>query len=91
MIVYCKRCEVSLRVPEFARADQNAIVSLVRSGRHGEAIRMMRDLHGLDLHDAKAVEMHITRTPGECVRCRRRLASTGQTECANCRSLALDW
>jgi tRNA(Ile2) C34 agmatinyltransferase TiaS len=51
----------------------------------------LRQASGIELRNAKAVEMHITRTAGVCQRCQGQLESSGQTECPKCGSLNLDW
>jgi hypothetical protein len=90
-MVYCKRCQASFPVPDLSEPDRDRIASSVRAGQHVQATTLLRELAGLDIRDAKAVEMHITRTPGVCVRCRRQLPGLGETECPQCGSLALDW
>jgi|SRR5687767_6196453 len=89
--IHCKRCGASFPFPELPNAERERIAGAVRAGRHIEAIRLLREFTGVDLRDGKAIEMHITRTSGICVRCRGHLSATGQTECPNCDALNLDW
>jgi len=89
--VHCKRCGASFPLPELADAERNRVASSVRDGQHIQEIQLLRQFAGFDLRDGKAVEMHITRTRGVCVRCRGQLPISGQTECPKCGSLNLDW
>ena len=41
------------------------VASLIRGGDRITAIRRLREATGLGLRDAKAVELHVTRTAGE--------------------------
>ena len=90
-VVRCHRCRVSFPLPRISEAERARLVSAVRAGQHVETIQLLRELAGFDLRDGKAVEVHITRRPGICVRCRTPLPSRGQTECPKCGSLNLDW
>ena len=89
--VFCKRCQCVITLPDLSEEDRMQVVSFVRAGPHARAVQLLHTRGGLDLLEAKAVEMHITRTPGTCVRCRRQLHGRGETECESCGSLALDW
>ena len=89
--VHCKRCRASFPLPALADAERERVASSVREGQHIQAIQLLRQLAGVDLRDGKAVEMHITRTRGICVRCRGALPTSGRTECPKCGSLNLDW
>jgi len=89
--IQCEKCGVSLTLPEMAASDLDKITSLVREDRHAEATTFLRDRFALSLAAAKAIEMHITRKPGICVRCRAALTSRGQVTCHKCRSLNLNW
>jgi hypothetical protein len=72
-------------------AERDRVVAAVRNDKHVEAIRLLREFAGVDLRDGKALEMHVTRNQGICVRCRGPLQEPGQTECPKCGSLNLDW
>lgn len=89
--VHCKRCRVSFPLPALPDPDRDRVASSVREGQHIQAIQLLRQLAGFDLRDGKAVEMHITRARGVCVRCGGQLPTSGQTECPRCGSLNLDW
>src|SRR5262245_11183783 len=89
--VCCKRCRVSFPLPELAAAERERVAASLREDQHIHAILLLRQMAGLNLRDAKAVEMHVTRARGICVRCRGPLPASGQTECPKCGSLNLDW
>src|SRR5262245_41172657 len=67
--VHCKLCRATFPLPTLADAERNRVVSSVRDGQHIQAIHLLRQVAELDLRDGKAVEMHITRTRGVCIRC----------------------
>jgi hypothetical protein len=90
-MVYCRRCRASFPLPELAVAERDRVASSVREGQHIQAIQLLRQFAGFDLRGGKAVEMHITRTSGVCVRCRGPLPTSRQTECPKCGSLNLNW
>jgi ribosomal protein S27AE len=88
----CDRCGAAWLGP--GALDPTAaheVASLIRGGDRITAIRRLRDVTGLGLRDAKAVELHVTRTPGECQRCGAVLVAGGRVACPKCRSLNYDW
>jgi hypothetical protein len=56
-----------------------------------ESMRMLREVSGCALVDAKATMLHVTRTPRVCHRCSHGLDGIGITVCSRCRSLNFDW
>src|SRR5437667_9527599 len=89
--VHCRRCRASFELPSLSDTERVRIAEVVRAGQHIEAMRLLRQPSGIELRDAKGVEVHITRTPGVCQRCSGQLPSSGQTECPKCGSLNFDW
>jgi hypothetical protein len=89
--VSCERCGAAFRLPQLTDSERSRVVGAVRAGQHAQAIQLLRKLAGFDLCDGKALEMHLTRTKGTCVRCRSSLPASGQVLCAKCHSLNIDW
>jgi hypothetical protein len=90
--VRCDRCGATWLSPTaIAAAVSQEVASFVRSGDPIAAIRRLREVTGLGLRDAKAVELHITREPGKCQRCGDALTACAVVVCASCRSLNYDW
>jgi predicted Zn-ribbon and HTH transcriptional regulator len=90
--VDCVRCGASFSIPIIGATEQARIASLFRRSRGPvEAIRVLRELSGMDLRDAKGTMMHVTTTPHICHRCRGPLDGAVETTCPKCKSLNLDW
>lgn len=89
--VHCKHCGGSFPLPDLPEAERAQVVSSVRRRQPIQATQLLRRFATLDLREANAIEMHITRSSGICVRCHGHLPATGQTECPNCGALNLDW
>jgi hypothetical protein len=90
--VRCDRCGATWLCP--ASLDPivaHEVASLIRGGDRIAAIRRLREATGLGLRDAKAVEMHVTRTPGECQHCGAVLGTGDEVACPRCGSLNYDW
>jgi hypothetical protein len=88
----CDRCGATWIAP--GALDSTAaheVASLIRGGHRITAIRRLREVTGLGLRDAKAVEHHVTRRPGECQRCGATLVTASGLVCAQCGSLNYDW
>jgi hypothetical protein len=52
--------------------------------------KLAKENLGLDLTEAKALAVHITRTPGKCNRCSRPIPGEIAV-CSQCRAANLDW
>jgi hypothetical protein len=88
----CDRCGATWRGPgALDPIAAHEVASLIRGGDRITAIRRLREATGLGLRDAKAVELHVTRTSGECQSCSAVLGSGGRVACAQCHSLNYDW
>jgi tRNA(Ile2) C34 agmatinyltransferase TiaS len=88
----CDRCGATWLSPVgLDPTTAHELASLIRGGDRITAIRRLRDATGLELRDAKAVEAHVTRRPGECQRCGAVLAAGGGLACPRCGSLNYDW
>jgi hypothetical protein len=73
------------------QAVSQEIASLVRGGNPISAIRRLREETGLGLRDAKAIQLHITRVPGQCQQCSALLPANPVVLCEQCRSLNYNW
>ncbi|EDY18569.1 conserved hypothetical protein [Chthoniobacter flavus Ellin428] len=90
--VDCPRCGASFSVPVIGASEQAKIATAFRRSRGRiEAIRVLRELTGIDLRDAKGTLMHVTTTPNTCHRCGGPLDGSIETTCPLCKSLNLDW
>jgi hypothetical protein len=91
-VVRCEQCGATWHSPTaIATTVARDVALLSRSGDSLAAIRRLLEATGLELRDAKAVQLHVTRTPGKCQRCGAMLVGGGMTACAQCRSLNYDW
>jgi hypothetical protein len=88
----CNRCGATWLGPgALAPIAAHEVASLIRGGDRITAIRRLREVTGLGLRDAKAVEHHVTRTPGACQSCGAVLITGGRDACYGCGSLNYDW
>jgi hypothetical protein len=88
----CNRCGATWFNPEALDSSAgHEIASLIRGGDTIAAIRRLREATGLGLRDAKAVVLHVVRTPGKCQRCDAVLVTGGLVDCPRCLSLNYNW
>ena len=78
-------------VPSLSASEQSSVAELARARQVMAAMQLLHKISGIELRDAKAVEMHITRSHGICHWCSGPLEGAGQTECPKCGSLNFDW
>lgn len=90
--VHCKRCGASWSIPtDIGESVRREIASLLRNNEVAHAIKRLREVTGLGLADAKAVELHITREAGKCQWCGSSLPGGAAVICQSCQSLNYDW
>ncbi len=88
----CGNCGASWTEPDMLTDEQRCeVAALVRSGTEIAAMRQIREGNQLSLRDAKAIALHITRTPGTCHRCSYPLGGEATAHCPYCRAINYDW
>ena len=90
-LLICPRCGASIKWPSQLRNDIKQQIGLEAKSKGLLALKgaIQRDL-GMGLADAKALFFHLTRTEGECHRCKRALSAVVSI-CKNCQSANIDW
>jgi len=86
----CAKCRGSFPVHlPSGFPDRLRLGELLRSNSI-EFIRVLRELTGCDLADAKGVFQHSTKTPGKCHLCEQSFPIALLSDCPECRSLNID-
>ena len=90
--VYCRRCGGSWLSPLFMDQSISAdVAELVRNGKTIQAISRLRESSGMQLHDAKGVVTHVSKSSNKCHRCNAPQSELGLATCENCGSLNYLW
>jgi hypothetical protein len=67
------------------------VVTIQRQQGRLFATQYLRSQPDLSLADAKAIVMHLTSAPNTCHRCANQQLSLGESVCAKCNSVNLNW
>ena len=87
----CAKCKGTFRVRgQIDRAGLSELRHLLETGQPISAIRLIRELTGADLRDAKGMYEHVTIFRGTCRQCRAQLPSGTLSDCPQCRALNID-
>jgi hypothetical protein len=87
----CAKCKGTFRVRgPIDSVGLSELRHLLETGQHISAIRLIRELSGADLRDAKGMYEHITIFRGRCRQCRGQLPSGTLNDCPQCRALNID-
>ena len=90
--IVCEQCGGSWPEPDMFTEELRSIVAAwVRSGRIVIAMKQMTANSPLNLHDAKAVAVHITQVSGACHECSYPLTGEATDHCPFCQAVNYDW
>ena len=89
--VHCRRCGATFHLASLSDRDRSRVAEMSRAGHGVQAMQLLRQISGVEIGDAKATEMHITRTAGVCHRCHRALPDPHPGDCPKCGALNYDW
>jgi hypothetical protein len=88
--IECPKCRTCVVWPvSFSASEATAFAEITRRST-SDGARYAVEKFGLDLREAKALAIHVTRTKGVCHRCKS-LVIGSESVCTKCRSVNLDW
>jgi hypothetical protein len=88
--VACEKCRQNVVWPDSLTAQDKATFAGECRSRGLEGAKLAVSRFGMDLREAKALLLHVTREPGKCHRCGTSVIAEISV-CTNCRSANLDW
>ncbi len=87
--IQCAKCRVAVVLPVGATESQKAEFAATVRRDSVQGIRLAESAFSFGPREAKVLALHVTREPGKCQRCGRKV-SAGESTCS-CRSVNLDW
>jgi rubrerythrin len=88
----CGKCGLSWPTPDmFNEAMRRMAASWVRAGRIVIAMKVLTADSWINLHDAKAIAVHITQELGTCHECSYPLTGEATDHCPFCQAVNYDW
>lgn len=87
--IYCGKCRVDVVLPSNLSAEEAAKFAVIVRNDSLEGVLYAEQNLGLGPREAKALTLHVTRSPGLCHKCGKPVAK-GESVCT-CRSVNLDW
>lgn len=89
--LYCQRCHSLWSFPSgWNDAARHALVELCRTANMLIAFAAFKGF-GFDFRDAKLTWLHVSQSPGKCVRCQRSIPAEPEPFTCACGSLNLNW
>jgi len=88
----CEKCGLAWTDPDMLiEPIRRMAASWVPAGRNVNAMKVMTAESPLNLHDAKAIAVHITQEPGACHECSYLLTGEATDHCPFCQAVNYDW
>lgn len=87
--IHCGKCRTDIVLPTNLSAQEAAKFAVIVRNDSVEGVRYAEKNLGLGSKEAKALTLHVTRSPGSCHKCGKPVVK--EESVCTCRSVNLDW